>query len=268
MPAVRIHYLIDDDIWAGITDPNLPLAYRQRLFRLVCGISPVLRRAECVYVTSHTLQERFRHRAKLIHPGLVEVPASLEHHDDRCLRILFAGTRSHVRDLEAVADPLVRFLEQHRDCELHTFLGSHAPQQLRLPNAVHHPPQVWEAYRETLRNRRYHIGIVPALPTRFNAARSHNKILELAAFGAAPVYGSGRLFRHMAAAAGAGLTCDRIEDWFGCPTRLNQDRLALRQVAAANRSLALQLGDTDSLRSFWQQELGLRLTPTIRREAA
>jgi len=265
--AARILYLIDDDIWSGATDTNLPLAYRQRLFRLALGITPILQRADSIYVTASALQERLRHRTELVHPGLVQAPKSLEHHDGRLLKIVFPGTRSHLKDLEDIAAPVARFLKQHPDCELHTFLGRYAPLQLRLPNAVHHAPQDWATYQQTLRRERFHIGIAPALPTRFNAARSHNKILELATFGAAPVYGNGRPFRYMAEAAGAALICGQVEDWFECLSRLYRDRPALRQIAAANTKLALQLGDPRDLRSFWQKELGLS-SPCNNRVAA
>lgn len=255
--SMRVHYLLDDDIWAGMCDTNLPLAYRKRLFSLARSIRPVLKRAEHIYVTSEALQARFGQRGRIVSPCLVQPVKHLEHHASGRLRIVFPGTRARLQDLASIAAPLARFLREHPDCELHTFLGDYAPGELRLANIVHHKPQSWSAYTNTLQREQFHIGIVPALPTRFNAARSHNKILELASYGAAPVYGSGLPFRHMAAEAGAAILCNNSGDWYDLLSSLNQDRHLVQRVAANNSRLALRLGLPEALRRFWQNEFGI-----------
>jgi len=266
----RVHYLVDDDIWSGVKDPALPITYRSRLLTLIRETAaPLLQRAEHVYVTSPALQDRLPCRTKLVQPGLIEPPAELDHHADAALSIVFASTRSHREDLAAIARPFSQFLQQHPECRLETFLGDHIPPSLILPNAHHHKPRSWNDYRHVLRSRRFHIGIAPALPTHFNTARSCNKMLEFACFGAAPLYGSGVSFRKMAADAGAAVICDETPgDWLAVLNALHENRPALRAIAAANRSLALRLGDPQALRSFWLEELALPSRASSERIAA
>lgn len=269
-PHTRAHYLIDDDIWSGISDPALPECYRARLLDLARETAaPLLSQADCVYVTSKALQERIPRETSLIQPALTAPAASLEHHDETPLTVLFAGTRSHREDLASIAAPLARFLQNRPDCTFETFLGRHAPRELRLPNARHHAPLAWDEYRHVLRSRRFHIGLAPARPTAFNTARSVSKMLEFASFGAAPVYGEGVPFRHLASGSGAAFTAEEFGgDWLALLESLHQDRTSLRRIASANQVLAARLGDPQALRSFWRHELGLDTASTETRRAA
>jgi len=269
-PHTRVHYLIDDDIWSGIADPALPECYRARLLDLARETAdPLLKRADRVYVTSKALQERIARETSLIQPAMTAPAASLEHHDETPLTVLFAGTRSHREDLASIATPLARFLQNHPDCAFETFLGRHAPRELWLPNARHHAPRAWSEYRHVLRTRRFHIGLAPTLPTAFNTARSVSKMLEFASFGAAPVYGEGVPFRHLASGSGAALTADEFgDDWLALLESLHQDRTSLRRIASANQALAARLGDPQALRTFWRRELGLDTASTEARRAA
>ncbi|WEX10243.1 hypothetical protein [Chelativorans sp. AA-79] len=259
LPPAQIHYLLDDDIWAGSEDVNLPRAYRARLRRLRDGNARwLIRNAARIYVCSERLAERLgRDTATLLHPALALPPADLTHHQEEQLRLVFVGTRSHLGDLESIEPPLVRFLADHPDCVLETYLGRFAPASLRLSNAVHHSPQSWPAYRTSLAQKRYHIALAPALPTPFNAARSRSKILEISCFGAAPVYGSAVSFAGSARKARAGFFCSEAGDWYEVLSRLAGNRHLVRDAAAANRQLALDIGDPARLRNFWYYELGL-----------
>ena len=258
LPVPQLHYLLDDDIWEGSEDISLPSGYRRRLRRLSNGNARwLLRDAVRIYTPSKLLVERFgRGKSILVQPGLVVPPADLAHHDEPRLRLLFVGTRSHLSDLRSIEDGLASFLKDHPDCLLETFLGKFAPASLRLPNAVHNPPQSWPAYRATLTERRFHIALAPALPTAFNTARSHNKILEISCFGAAPIYSSTISFAATVKGAQAGFLCDP-EQWYDLLVELKTNRHLLRSMAEANRRLALELGDPAALRQFWRRQLRL-----------
>lgn len=261
-PKASLLYLIDDNVWSGATDRALPHAYRKKLHALARStVEPLMQQAEHIYTTSLTLQQRIGRQSTLIAPALVEAPAELDHHDERPLKLIFASTRSHLQDLAVIAEPLAKFLKQHPDCQLETFLGHHAPRTLYLSNALHHPPLNWADYRKILRTRQFHIGLAPALQTPFNAARSHNKILEFSCFGAAPVYGQGTSFRYMAAANGAAIISDDFDgDWLALLNAFYQDRSTIRKIANANKQLAIKLGNPHTLHAFWSKELGLRLS--------
>jgi hypothetical protein len=262
LPPPKLYYLLDDDIWAGSNDPSLPSGYRERLRRLSMGNAKwLLQKAVKVYASSQPLAERLGQGTILVQPSVVVPPADLKHHDEERLRLVFVGTRSHLADLRSIEGALASFLRANPDCLLDTFLGKFAPVSLRLPNAIHNPPQSWQAYRATLAERHFHVALAPALPTAFNSARSHNKILEIACFGAAPVYSSTVPFAAVVSKAQAGFLCDG-EGWYALLTRLKNDRALVRRISAANCRLAQELGDPWKLREFWHRQLRLPEAPS------
>lgn len=256
----RLHYVIDDDVHAGADEPDLPVRYRKRLARLRDGVmSRMLAHAQHVYAASEHLADRLtalNGTVEEIRPTLAAPVADLLHHDDGPLHLVFPGTRSHLADLEAVAGDVRRFLQTRPQAMLTTWLGDAAPDALRLPNAVHHRGLDWPGFRAVLRTRRFHIALLPARPTAFNAARSHNKVLECACLGAAPLVGRAMPYADLVRDASSG-TVVEADGWLGALSRLDEDRAGLRRQAEANRALALRIGGPERLLHFWSDRLGL-----------
>lgn len=269
----RLHYVIDDDVAAGANEPDLPPRYRLRLARLRDGaMRDMLRRADHVYAASDALAGRLitRSPVETIAPCLAAPVADLAHHEvgsahhaagsahhavGSPLRLVFPGTRSHRADLESIADDLRRFLQARPQATLTTWLGDAAPAALRLPNARHHPGLDWPAFRHVLRDDRYHVALLPARPTAFNAARSHNKVLECASLGAVPLVGRAMPYAALVERADSGTVVDT--DWHAALHHLATDRETLAAQAQRNATLARTLGRPDRLRTFWSERLGL-----------
>jgi hypothetical protein len=188
-----VHYLIDDDIAAGIADPSLPEGYRRRLemaFRESVE-ERAFGRVAMVITPSVRLEERYRAMGKEVRrldPAWpVPQEADLRHfHGGGPVRVAFLGTRSHLADLELLRAALE---DPRREWEFHHFLGVHAPGWLARRLLVSaHAPMGWAAYRRKLARLRFHVAVYPMKDTPFNLARSCNKLMEHAMVGAASVF--------------------------------------------------------------------------------
>lgn len=266
LPPARLRYVLDDDIWAGAEDPLLPARYRNRLAAMAAGpAAELIAGSEKIYVSSPPIRERIlKHFGErdiaYVHPALVEPVGGLAHYDreDGFIEMIFAGTASHMADLEAVAADLGRALQRFPTLRLHTLLGNQAPGELQRQNAIHHARLTWPGYRAVLNRGRYHLALGPSLPTPFNLARSANKILEYASFGAAPIFSTDYSHAELVKRAGSGLLCEmRAGAWLEAIETLVQDRRRMKALAACNRALALEIGDRRDQRRFWLEELGL-----------
>jgi hypothetical protein len=256
-----VFYVVDDDLEALAASPDLPAGYRRRLAAFVTGTLPrILRLCDVVLAPNELLLERFRrHTTGLLHPSYCAICDDFSHFEHASpLRIVFTGTRSHLCDLQAIAPALARLCGADRQVELATFLGRWAPPDLRGRNIVHLAPLGWTQYRELLGSARFHVALAPfrAVPT--NECRSHNKIHDHAAFGAAGLYGDitpySRTVSHgsngLLLAAEAGI-------WLEALLGLVADPQAARRLAEAGAALSREIGSPDRLRRFWCEVLGL-----------
>jgi hypothetical protein len=175
------------------------------------------------------------------------------------VRLVFTGSRSHVGDLEAIAPALERLCTSGPHIELTTFLGSAAPRRLRrLGNVVNRPALAWTAYREVMATDRFHIALAPFRRTATNECRSHNKVHDHAAFGAAGLYGDILPYRQILADGRDGLLLAPIsEAWFEALARLIEDPASARRLAGSGAALSRRVGSPEQLRAFWCDHLGL-----------
>jgi len=189
----RVWFFIDDDIWAIDPDARLPTGYRRRLetYRR-CMAEPLIARAERVLSPSERILRRFPEiPGSKVPPALVYSLPDLDHHNrlpNGRFDMIFSGTRSHLADLEMIVGPLRKALQANPHWRLTTFLGRHAPDELRLANARHLSPMNWQAYRSFVADHRFHVALCPLRPTAFNAARSTTRLFDNAAFGATVLY--------------------------------------------------------------------------------
>lgn len=239
-----VHYLIDDDIPAGIADPSLPEAYRRRLeqaFRESVE-TKALDRIAMVITPSARLEERYRALGKEVRrldPAWpVPQSADLRHFaGGGPVRVAFLGTRSHLADLEllrhAVEDP-------QRTWVFHHFLGMHAPGWLaRQPHVEVHAPMGWAGYRRKLARLRFHVAVYPMQDTPFNLARSCNKVMEHAMVGAVSVFSTRVPFAGMIRDGHNALLAED-GDWPDLLRGLCGDASRLKLLAAAGHALGFQ----------------------------
>lgn len=261
LPKAELRYLLDDDIWAGAEDALLPTPYRRRLAAMADGpVRELLQTSGKVYVSSSRIAGRMSGKETThVRPALVEPIAALDHHGKPGpTRMIFAGTASHLPDLAAIATDLAAALRRDRTLELHTFLGGKAPKELMLPNAFHRPAISWAGYREAMRRERFHVALGPCLPTAFNDARSPNKILEYASFGAAPIFGRDYPYLGEIEARESALVCPmQAGAWIEAVERLAADGSRTAWLAEKNADLALSIGAPSQQRAFWSREFAL-----------
>lgn len=235
-----VHYLIDDDIAAGIADTKLPEGYRQRLRvafeesleKLAFG------RIASVIIPSRRLEELYAARGLRVlrmDPAW-DVPESLEteRFAGSPLKVACLATRSHLADLEILREALE---DSGRTWEFHHFMGSHAPIWLcGLPGVTEYPAMSWRTYRKFLSKVKFHVCVYPMLDTPFNLARSCNKVMEHAMVGAASLFSSRVPFAGLLNGGGGLLVDDG--DWPAVLRDLAARRGACSDLAAAGHQLA------------------------------
>jgi hypothetical protein len=184
----RTIYIADDDFEAGAADPLLPPKYRERLAAFVKRDWPLLRSAaDIVVVSSPVLQPIYGPNARLVHPAWSMPPADTAHFAAaRHFELVHLGTASHGSDFAPLAPVLVEVLRANPQVRCTLFAGGNLPEGLSgLPQVRSLRPLPWWRYRLALRRLRFHLATYPLRETRFNAARSANKLFEQAIVGAA-----------------------------------------------------------------------------------
>ena len=256
----RIYLLIDDDLEALEEAQELPSDYRERLikyrdgpFRQLCDLV-----TDVVAPSEHILRSYRRQRTLQLEPAQCHRLPVLTHHSATGrLEIVFAGTRSHLQDLEHVAVAVTDVLRCHPEARLTTFLKGHVPNFLKkLPNAVHLAPMGWQQYRSFVDANKFHIAVAPALPTSFNRARSISKLHDHAALGAAGLYTRQAPFDRIVSQGKTGMLLGNDPgEWRETLFELASKRDRVRKLARGGQILSRTLGNRRRVRNFWQEEL-------------
>ena len=252
----RLILFLDDNFWAMDRASGLDRSYRKRLAAYRdATLVPLLRKADPLVVSSDAIaQSAGAENVARVDPVLIRPTGGLRHFDtvDARLSVVFPATRSHLVDLEMIADELSQFLTQYPKAHLTTFLGPHAPKALRLPNTDHRRPLDWQSYEAVLEKERFHLSIAPAIDSLFNQSRSLTRILDNAYLGAVGLYTDSEPFQSVVDHQKSGILVPREAGaWFAALEEAYHDRSALVQVAAAGQSLAQDIGDTAKWRRFW-----------------
>ena len=258
----QVFYVIDDDLEALARSAELPAGYRSRLLAFVAHSLPrILAMADVVLAPSALLLARFpKHPTELIWPSYCSVCDGFDHFAKAApLRLVFTGSRSHAGDLELIAPALERLLAAYSHIELTTFLGASGPARLqRSARVVNRTALPWASYREHMAKTRFHVALAPFRRSATNECRSHNKLHDHAAFGAAGLYGDIAPYREVVSHGGDGLLLPPDPDaWFEALVRLIEDPASALRLAEAGASLSRRIGSQSRLRDFWCEKLGL-----------
>jgi len=258
----RVYYVIDDDLEALSRSGDLPPGYRSRLAAFVAHSLPrILAMADVILAPSPLLLTRFPdHQTALISPSHCSLCDGFGHFvDGSPLSLVFTGSRSHAGDLEVIAPALERLCTSYPHIELTTFLGSRAPARLRrLGNVVNRTALPWTSYHRFMATARFHVALAPFRPTATNDCRSHNKVHDHAAFGAAGLYGDIPPYRGVVSDGRDGLLLPpEPEAWFEALARLVDDPTSALRLAEAGVGLSERIGSPRQLRTFWCERLGL-----------
>ena len=214
-PAVPgpVHYLIDDDIRAGIADPSLPAGYRHRLEAALRDSveERALERIVSVITPSARLAELYEAKGKPVirlDPAWdVPAVADLEPTSPSCRcgwrvwapaaiwRILICCGRRW-RTPPELGSSITFWASTHPGgCGKRGVSGPIPHFRGGLTGGI------WGA------GWRFHLCLYPMLPTPFNLARSCNKVMEHAMVGAASVFSASVPFAGLAEAGDAAVLC-------------------------------------------------------------
>ena len=151
-------------------------------------------RATAVTVSTDELR-----RALLIYnPNIFVLPNLLNDADWVCppqvdnegpIVIGYAGTNSHMHDLEMIEPALENISRKYKNTVAFTFIGCRTPRLVRLPG-THFVDfdYSYPSYLQILRRSQIQISIAPLEDTAFNRCKSNIKWLEYSAAGFAGVY--------------------------------------------------------------------------------
>jgi hypothetical protein len=258
----RVYLLVDDDFSALKDNDGLPVDYRLRLLAYRDGLlRKLLAFVTHVVAPSERILSFYGHkRALQLHPAQCHQTGGLVHHrQTRHFDVVFAATRSHLRDLDFIAGSLAEFLKARPEARLTTFLNGHAPRVLQdLPNAIHLPMMGWQRYRAFVAENRFHAAVAPALDTDFNRARSFSRLHDHAAYGAAGIYSSQPPFIDVVKHGNSGLLLSNVtERWRDSLFELADRRDVTERLAAEGQRLSRSLGNLQRVRNFWLRELAL-----------
>ncbi|NDY57685.1 glycosyltransferase family 4 protein [Desulfovibrio sulfodismutans] len=182
-----------DDHFEALPDGH-PLA--QRMTPMLPYCRELARRARAICVSTQELAKAFSDvpgrvavAPNLIDERIFTAPRRTRDDPSRPVRIVYAGSPTHMADLDMIAPALTRIVEQFGDAVELYFFGC-AP---RDPILAARSRQLdffddYTAYARKLVELAPDIGLAPLRDTPFNRAKSNIKALEYGALGVAGVY--------------------------------------------------------------------------------
>ena len=256
----RCFYLIDDDFEAVASDNSLPEDYREKLIRFAHQQLPkILTLADTIVAPNPLIFNAYPGKTHLLlNPPYSFLCRDFSHFNDTStINILFSGTRSHLNDLLLISDAMVDICHRYPKVHFTTFLRNYVPDSLKgFANILHHQAKSWSAFKHILHNKRFHIALSPYQDTKFNRARSNNKILNHAAFGAAGLYSNRPPFIDIVEHGKNGLLInDNSNDWKSAIENLIHNMQTTRLLAEAGSMLGAKIGDPEHVHRFWINEL-------------
>ncbi len=196
----RLAYVVDDDIPGAADSPDLPDHYRRRLAEFDrTWHQPLIARADLLLAASDTLAQRLA--ARPLPPALVKridpcwaLPLADQRHfagldQGGELQIAHLGSGSHQGGLCAIAPAMTALLDQDSSIRFTYVAADTVTAALEThPRARRLAPRNWPRYRRWLSHARFHLALYPLTASRFDRARSCNKLFEHAIVGAVGLY--------------------------------------------------------------------------------
>jgi hypothetical protein len=259
----RLAYVVDDDIAGAAHSPGLPDGYRQRLAEFNQSFHQALiRRADLLLAASDALAERFAGNANVLRiDPCWTMPFADERHFAELgaggeLRLSHLGSGSHSGGLAAIAPAVTALLGSDPATSFTYFAAESVTAALEAhPRAYRLHPKAWPGYRRWLAAARFHLALYPLTASRFDRARSNNKLFEHAIVGAVGIYP--RDWPAIDAAAGSILAPSDPGDWAEALAAATARRSELAGLAAA-AALSLSRRNTMATqRALWSDFFGM-----------
>jgi glycosyltransferase involved in cell wall biosynthesis len=210
------------------------------------------RDASLVTATTQALVDRYGHGHGVVLPNYLarhyyDVP-----HVDSTLLGWPASLRSHPNDPDVVGNAVARLVDQGYKFHV-TSVAEGVGRAFRLSSddvvgRVDQPVALFDWPAELAK---LGVGIAPLADTRFNAAKSWLKPLELSAVGV-PWVGSPRADYVRLHQLGCGVLVDRPKDWYRVLRSLLTDERRRSELADAGRAVAATLRLEDHAYKWWE----------------
>jgi len=239
--GIPLVYVMDDDLLDPALLPQLPAAYRQRLWqRITRQRARVPELCDLIWVTSAFLERKYAHLGALRlplspHPGLLAQRPRLQ--------LAYLGSSVHTLEFAWLRELLL--LLQSRHCHTHVDLFGDLSinRQFRdLPRVRILHPMRWPSYLAETGQGRCDLLLTPLLESPLNAARAPVKFIDAARCGAAGLYSDRLPYRGFIRPGVDGLLLgDRQQEWLEAIEWLIGDGEARHRLASEGRRRALQL---------------------------
>jgi hypothetical protein len=205
------------------------------------NLGEACREASLVTATTSALVDRYGHGHGVVLPNyLADHYYDVEHVDSDVLGWP-ASLRSHPNDPAVVGNAVARLVDDGYTFRVASVSdGIGRAFGLSDDERVQRVEQTVELYDWPTEVARLGVGITPLADTRFNAAKSWLKPLELAAVGV-PWVGSPRADYARLHALGCGVLVDRPKDWYRTLRTLLRDDRRRAELADAGRAVAATL---------------------------
>lgn len=219
-----VAFLMDDDIPGAWFCLDVPRDYGLwTTGRYLLALRKLATVCDRIWVSTPVLAQRYSDSLPLmVAPQMTErqfVAASMT-----CRRWGYHGTRIHQGELRWLV-PLVKAVHDRLpDVEFEVFgAASIARQFSGIPRVKVVAPLPWAGYKAYSIKNRLAIAVAPLLPGRFNHARSHVKIFDMARSGATGIFSREAPYAGLLADAGVTLLPNDRELWMAEVIQLFND---------------------------------------------
>lgn len=210
------------------------------------------REASLVTATTPALIERYGHGHGVVLPNYLASHYYDVPHEDSDLLGWPASLRSHPGDPDVVGNAVTRLVDQGFRFHVASVAdGVGEAFGLDGDDVVSRVTEPIELYDWPSELTRLGVGIAPLADTRFNAAKSWLKPLELSAVGV-PWVGSPRADYVRFNRLGCGVLVDRPKDWYRVLRSLLTDQNRRSELSDAGRAVAATLRLEDHCWRWWE----------------
>lgn len=223
--------------------------------------SSFMRGADRVVVTSAYLAEKYRaDNVNLLPPASLWPKHPLDHFKDpENISITFHATAIHQGDLASIAPALRRVHDMRSNVRLEIVTDGTVPGCLsRLRRCRIRTDMPWSTYKEFVRCSESHIGLAPLMDSPFNRGKSHIKLFDITAMGAAGIYSNRAPYADVVTNGVHGLLADdSVDSWIQTLIALIDNPDQARQIAVSAQERVAEIGDPAHIERYWRKVLGL-----------
>jgi glycosyltransferase involved in cell wall biosynthesis len=244
----KLVYELDDDPFE--VEPHNPQYQHYATPVAHDSISHCIQVADLVTVSTPVLADRMRkHNPNVVvlQNRIDESMLTMQRPQRDKLTIGWAGSLSHLCDIQQCAYGLRRIMAHHKDIDVH-FIGADYRSIVKSSRPLRHTPWCVKT-TDYYKLIDFDIGIAPLVPTVFAETKSHIKALEYAALGIPVVASDSAPYRDFVIDGVTGFLVRRDHDWAARLRDLINDEAMRLEMGAKARELASHW----TIQTGWQE---------------